>query len=80
MQTVNYVWTETRLAKIASNYYWQLTKALSTQRFCCFRNAIDINYFKIKALVFYCLFGGVALNAIVTSVNSNAHDLYFCLK
>ncbi|KEJ23780.1 hypothetical protein AB03_3322 [Escherichia coli 2-316-03_S1_C1] len=41
---------------------------------------IDINHFKIKAPVFHRPFGGVALNAIVTSVNSNAHDSYFRLK
>gem|GEM_PF-3577736 len=79
-ETVNHIGAKTGPACIACHYHRKLAESLFAKLVCRIRHQIDIDHFKLYTPAFHRPFCGVTLNAVISCVNSNAHDSYFHLK
>jgi hypothetical protein len=79
-QAVNHIRAKTGPAGFTGYHDRQLTKALLAQHVSGVRMMLDIHHLEGKPAAFHGPLSGMALDAVIFSVNSNAHDSYFHLR
>jgi hypothetical protein len=79
-QAIDHIRAEAAPAQVTGDHHRQLAKSLLAQDVGGIRLLVDVDHFKGQSPALHGSPGGMALHAVISSVNNNAHDSYFHLR